>query len=103
MNLVIRFASVVSLVTFWLAAIVWTVLIVAAPANAAPSNEQGAGSTFTSAPAGGADKSPSVKPQPEEPPANAPANDPAERPVPDKEPAAAAAAIRIDQAWGHSG
>ena len=34
MNVMIRTASVVALVTFWLAAIVWTVLIVAAPANA---------------------------------------------------------------------
>ena len=34
MNAMIRTASVIALVTFWLAAIVWTVLIVAAPANA---------------------------------------------------------------------
>ena len=61
MNVMIRTASVVALVTFWLAAIVWTVLIVAAPANAAPSDGHGAGSTSTSAPAG-AGKSSSVKP-----------------------------------------
>ena len=34
MNVTIRLASLAALVTFWLAAIVWTVLIVAAPANA---------------------------------------------------------------------
>ena len=51
MNFMIRTASVVALFTFWLAAIVWTVLIVAAPANAAPSDEHGVGSTSTSAPA----------------------------------------------------
>ena len=56
MNFMIRTASVVALFTFWLAAIVWTVLIVAAPANAAPSND-GAVSTSTSAPAGAAGKS----------------------------------------------
>ena len=83
MNAMIRTASVIALVTFWLAAIGWTVLIVAAPANAAPSNEH-AGSTSTSAPAGGADKAPSVKPQPDVPPAEQPEK-PAEPP---REPAA---------------
>ena len=111
MNFMIRLASAAALFTFWLATIVWTVLIVAAPANAAPSNEQGAGSTSTSAPADGADKSPrqahlipgfkpqpsggqahlipGFKPQPAEPPAPAQAPAEPEPPAPAKAPAAA--------------
>ena len=64
MNFMIRTASVVALFTFWLAAIVWTVLIVAAPANAdtgASGSTSSSGSSSTSAPAG-AGKSSSVKP-----------------------------------------
>jgi hypothetical protein len=37
MNIMIRIAGLAALLTFWFAAIGWTVLAVAAPANAGPS------------------------------------------------------------------
>jgi hypothetical protein len=69
-----RIAGTAAVLTFGLAALGGTALAVAAPSNAAPSNEHGAGSTSTSAPDGGADKSPRqahliphFKPQPTQP------------------------------------
>ena len=52
--IMIRIASVVALVTFWLAAVVWPVLIVAAPASAAPSS-LGMSNHNTTEPLGGID------------------------------------------------
>ena len=61
MNFTIRLASVAALVTFWLAAIVWTVLIVAAPANA----QTGASDSTSSA---STDVAASVKSEPSDEP-----------------------------------
>jgi hypothetical protein len=69
-----RIAGTATVFTFGLAALGGTALAVAAPGNAAPSIEHEAGSTSTSASAGGADKSPRhahliphFKPQPTQP------------------------------------
>jgi hypothetical protein len=63
-----RIAGSAALVAFGFAALGSSVVAIAAPANATPSNEHGAGSTSASAPAGTAGKSahvtPRVKPQP---------------------------------------